>query len=196
MCGIAGILTPQADADDQRRVVAMQHALRHRGPDDGGTWQSASRQATLGHTRLAILDLSTAGHQPMSAAGRWTITFNGEIYNFKELRRTLEQRGLDVRSQSDTEVILRAYQAFGESCVEHLRGMFALAIWDEQERTCLLARDRFGIIRSITMCVTAAWYLRLKSGPCSPPVWCRAISTARRSLGIFAPGRCRIPEPC
>jgi len=145
MCGIAGILTPQADVDDQRGVVAMQHALRHRGPDDGGTWQSASRQATFGHTRLAILDLSTAGHQPMSAGGRWTITFNGEIYNFKELRRTLEQRGLDVRSQSDTEVILRAYEAFGEACVDHLRGMFAFAIWDEQERTCLLARDRFGI---------------------------------------------------
>ena len=144
MCGIAGILTPQADADDHRRVAAMQHALRHRGPDDGGMWQSASRQATFGHTRLAILDLSAAGHQPMSA-GRWTITFNGEIYNFKELRRTLEQRGLDLRSQTDTEVILRAYQACGDTCVDHLRGMFAFAIWDEQERTCLLARDRFGI---------------------------------------------------
>ncbi len=146
MCGIAGILTREADGADHRRVGAMQHALRHRGPDDCGTWQSGSRQATFVHTRLAILDLTPAGHQPMSsAAGRLTITFNGEIYNFKELRQTLEGRGISVVSQSDTEVILRAYDAFGAACVDHLRGMFAFAIWDERERTCLLARDRFGI---------------------------------------------------
>jgi asparagine synthase (glutamine-hydrolysing) len=146
MCGIAGILRLDPDAADPGRVSAMQHALRHRGPDDRGTWQSGSTQATFGHTRLAVIDLTAAGHQPMSCAdGRYTIVFNGEIYNFKELRRTLEGRGLTVRTRTDTEVILHAYAAFGESCVDHLRGMFAFAIWDEQERTAFLARDRFGI---------------------------------------------------
>ena len=146
MCGIAGILTREAHGDEQRRVAAMQQALRHRGPDDAGTWQSDAKRATFAHTRLAILDPTPAGHQPMSCAdGRFTITFNGEIYNFKELRHTLEGRGITLRTQTDTEVILRAYEVFGEACVSRLRGMFAFAIWDEREQTCLLARDRFGI---------------------------------------------------
>lgn len=146
MCGIAGILTRDADGSEAARVGAMQQALRHRGPDDRGTWQAPSGHATFGNTRLAILDLSRAGHQPMSTAdGRLTITFNGAIYNFKELRHVLEQRGIRLRSETDTEVILGAYEAFGEACVDHLRGMFAFAIWNERDRTCLLARDRFGI---------------------------------------------------
>lgn len=146
MCGIAGILTRHTDSSEAARVGAMQQALRHRGPDDRGTWQAPSGHATFGNTRLAILDLSPAGHQPMSTAdGRLTITFNGAIYNFKQLRQELEQRGIRLRSDTDTEVILGAYEAFGEACVERLRGMFAFAIWDERERTGLLARDRFGI---------------------------------------------------
>lgn len=146
MCGIAGILRRDARGDEPARVAAMQQALRHRGPDDSGTWQSAAGRATFAHTRLSVLDPTPAGRQPMScAAGRFTITFNGEIYNFKELRRLLEGRGAAFRTNTDTEIILRAYEAFGESCVDHLRGMFAFALWDEREQTCLLARDRFGI---------------------------------------------------
>ena len=146
MCGIAGILAREADGSEAARVGAMQEALRHRGPDDRGTWQSPSGHATFGNTRLAILDLSRAGHQPMSTAdGRLTITFNGAIYNFKELRQVLEQRGIELHSDTDTEVILGAYEAFGEKCVDHLRGMFAFAIWNERDRTGFFARDRFGI---------------------------------------------------
>ncbi len=146
MCGIAGILTRAADGSEAASVGVMQEALRHRGPDDRGTWQAPSGHATFGNTRLAILDLSRAGHQPMSTAdGRLTITFNGAIYNFKALREVLEQRGIRLRSDTDTEVILGAYDAFGEACVDHLRGMFAFAIWNERDRTCFLARDRFGI---------------------------------------------------
>jgi asparagine synthase (glutamine-hydrolysing) len=146
MCGIAGILTQEVRGDEARHVACMQQALRHRGPDDAGTWQSSDQRATFAHTRLSVLDLSVAGRQPMSTAdGRFTITFNGEIYNFAELRRGLEAKGCEFRTRTDTEVILRAYEAFGEACVHQLRGMFAFAIWDQRERTALLARDRFGI---------------------------------------------------
>ena len=145
MCGIAGVLTPQPQAVD-RAVEAMRLAVRHRGPDDEGAWTSAGHLAAFAHTRLAILDLTAAGHQPMSTPdARFTITFNGEILNFHELRRSLERRGIRFHTRSDTEVILRAYEADGPACVANLRGMFALALWDERERTCLLARDRFGI---------------------------------------------------
>jgi len=147
MCGIAGILTTDHGAPDLRaRAEAMQRALAHRGPDDRGVWRSCTGQAVFAHTRLAILDPTPAGRQPMSIDNaRLTITFNGEIYNFVELRRELEGRGAVFHSRTDTEVVLRAYDAYGDACVERLRGMFAFAIWDERERRCLLARDRFGI---------------------------------------------------
>jgi asparagine synthase (glutamine-hydrolysing) len=147
MCGIAGILGEAGQAPRWASPLsAMRAALNHRGPDDQGSWSAPSGAAAFAHTRLAILDLSPAGHQPMSIAdGRFTITFNGEILNFWELRRSLEQRGVTFQSRSDTEVILRAYEADGPACVAQLRGMFAFAIWDERERTCLMARDRFGI---------------------------------------------------
>ncbi len=147
MCGIAGILTREADGAASGPAVArMLRAIEHRGPDDRGTWQSPSGQASFSHARLSILDLSAAGHQPMSTPdGRFTIVFNGEIYNFRALRKALEQRGAVFQTRSDTEVILRAYEAEGPQCVSQLRGMFAFALWDERERTCLLARDRFGI---------------------------------------------------
>ncbi len=145
MCGIAGVLTPESRAFDTA-VDAMRRALRHRGPDDEGTWVSPDRHAAFAHTRLAILDLTRAGHQPMSTPdGRYTITFNGEILNFQALRRSLEGRGVPFHTRSDTEVVLRAYEADGPACIAALRGMFALALWDARERTCLLARDRFGI---------------------------------------------------
>ena len=147
MCGIAGVLTPDRGAAALTGAVSsMLAAIRHRGPDDEGTWSAASGQAAFAHARLSIIDLSPAGRQPMvTSDGRFTVTFNGEIYNFMELRRSLERRGVRFQTRSDTEVILRAYEADGPSCFAALRGMFALALWDERDRTCVLARDRFGI---------------------------------------------------
>ncbi|MGC4095641.1 MAG: hypothetical protein QM706_00850 [Nitrospira sp.] len=108
--------------------------------------RDAKKQAFLAHTRLSIIDLSSAGHQPMSSAdGRFTIVFNGEIYNFRELKAQLLTQGFDFHSDSDTEVILKLYEAEGAQCVQKLRGMFAFAIWDSQRNTGFLARDSFGI---------------------------------------------------
>ena len=147
MCGIAGILTVNQYQDALETIVRrMQTALQHRGPDDSGIYISTERQAALAHTRLAILDLSPAGHQPMSTPdGRYWITFNGEIYNFQQLRCHLISQGEQFHSQTDTEIILKLYQKFGSDCVEHLRGMFAFAIWDDLEKICFLARDPLGI---------------------------------------------------
>jgi len=142
MCGIAGILgTP-----DRRAVENMAAAMETRGPDDVGFYED--RWLSLGHRRLSILDLSEAGHQPMSrAGGKLWIVYNGEIFNFKELRRELEGRGQLFQSRSDTEVILALYEDRGVDCVEKLRGMFAFAIWDLRGRSPLLflARDHFGV---------------------------------------------------
>ena len=147
MCGIGGIISPGIEPSELKsRLLAMQERLRHRGPDDEGSSVDAAAGAGLVHTRLAILDLSSAGHQPMASAdGRYSIVFNGEIYNFLELRRELEQAGEHFRSRSDTEVILRLYQREGAACVRRLDGMFAFAIWDAVKKSCFLARDPLGI---------------------------------------------------
>jgi len=145
MCGIAGIVSDAApvNLDALRR---MDRCIAHRGPDDAGMWSAADGRVAFAHRRLAILDLSPAAHQPfISADARFVITYNGEIYNFRELRNELVSAGDRFRSKSDTEVILAGYARFGSGFVERLRGMFAFAIWDERERTCLVARDRFGI---------------------------------------------------
>lgn len=145
MCGIAGILTHSTSIDSlTSQIQLMQAALRHRGPDDAGIYQSGS--IALAHTRLSILDLSAAGHQPMSTPdGRYWITFNGEIYDFQALRSQLENQGITFQSNTDTEVILRLYERYGRECVHHLRGMFALAIWDDWQKVAFLARDPLGI---------------------------------------------------
>ena len=147
MCGIAGILSPNHQPEHLEILIErMQKALHHRGPDDRGLFISQDKQVAFAHTRLAILDLTTAGHQPMSIDnGRYWITFNGEIYNFQELRSKLESQGEEFFSHTDTEVLLRTYQYFGQDCVHHLRGMFAFAIWDDLEKTCFIARDHLGI---------------------------------------------------
>ncbi|HET7342095.1 MAG TPA: asparagine synthetase B, partial [Methylomirabilota bacterium] len=139
MCGIAGIVGgPPAE----RTLEAMLKTLEHRGPDDAGVHVVAG--AALGMTRLAIIDLVT-GRQPITSEdGTATIVFNGEIYNFRALRAELTARGHRFRTQSDTEVILAAWRADGEACVERLRGMFAFAIWDAPRRALFLARDRLG----------------------------------------------------
>jgi asparagine synthase (glutamine-hydrolysing) len=147
MCGISGIirLNPH-DNHVEKKIKRMQTALQHRGPDDAGICISTDQQAALAHTRLSILDLSPAGHQPMSTSdGRYSITFNGEIYNFQQLRQNLIDQGEKFHSQTDTEVILKLYQRIGADCIHHLRGMFAFAIWDDWEKTCFLARDPLGI---------------------------------------------------
>ncbi|HBQ98145.1 MULTISPECIES: asparagine synthase (glutamine-hydrolyzing) [unclassified Roseofilum] len=146
MCGIAGCIGYSDPDRLEKAITQMQNALKHRGPDDQGLYISGDRQAGLAHTRLSILDLSPAGHQPMSTDhGRYWIAFNGEIYNFRQLRETLIAQGETFHSQTDTEVILKLYQKHGPECVNQLRGMFAFAIWDDQEKTAFLARDPLGI---------------------------------------------------
>lgn len=147
MCGIAGIIAKTETKHNlQTLIQRMQNSLQHRGPDDQGIYLSPNQQIALAHTRLSILDLSAAGHQPMSTSdGRYWITFNGEIYNFRQLRSDLEAKGEQFYSQTDTEVILKLYQHQGAECVNNLRGMFAFAIWDNQEKTCFIARDPLGI---------------------------------------------------
>jgi asparagine synthase (glutamine-hydrolysing) len=144
MCGIAGRVNYRSGAPvDPVTLGAMCDLIRHRGPDGSGVW--AQEAVGFGHRRLAILDLSSAGRQPMHTAdGALTITFNGEIYNFLEIRRELESRGCVFVSRTDTEVILHAYREFGVACLERLRGMFAFAIWDQLNRRLFAARDRAG----------------------------------------------------
>ena len=150
MCGIAGLIDWSAatSADELRSVAtAMTETLRHRGPDAGNVWTEAEGGAALGHRRLAIIDLSPGAAQPMhSAEGRYVITFNGEIYNYRDIRRELETHGCAMRSDSDTEVLLEACALWGvEAAIERTIGMFAFALWDRRTRTLTLARDRLGI---------------------------------------------------
>jgi asparagine synthase (glutamine-hydrolysing) len=139
MCGIAGMTGPQAN---DQTVIRMTDAQQHRGPDGFGYWSAPG--VALGHRRLKIIDLSEAGRQPMRTPdGRYTIIYNGEVYNYRELRDELPP--ITYRSQSDTEVILHAYAHWGPSCLDHFIGMYAFAIWDAQERELFCARDRIGI---------------------------------------------------
>lgn len=148
MCGLAGLLSGPSDRDRLPELAQQLIApIVHRGPDDSGVWVEPTRALALGFRRLAIIDLSEAGHQPMaSASGRFTISFNGEVFNFGALRKELEARGHRFRGHSDTEVMLAAFETWGiESAVTRFVGMFAFAVWDAQERTVTLARDRLGI---------------------------------------------------
>lgn len=144
MCGIAGILSPNPANITRERLQKMTDAIVHRGPDGEGAWISGSGLAGLGHRRLAIIDLSPAGAQPMHYLDRYTIIHNGEIYNYLELRNLLQSKGYSFTSKSDTEVILAAYDHYGPDCLQYFDGMFAFAIWDEKEGKLFLARDRFG----------------------------------------------------
>ncbi|TIC85335.1 asparagine synthase (glutamine-hydrolyzing) [Crenobacter intestini] len=147
MCGIVGFTQPECLHPDNSAVIqAMTKALDHRGPDDSGVWMDADAGVALGHARLSILDLSPAGHQPMvSAGGRYVIVFNGEIYNHLELRARLAGSAYAWRGHSDTETLLACFEAWGvEDTLRECVGMFALALWDRQTRSLVLARDRFG----------------------------------------------------
>src|SRR5438067_147737 len=141
MCGIAGIFGSCVERDHLEAMVGAQH---HRGPDARGVYLDPAGVAGLGHNRLSIIDLSEAGRQPMSSHdGRLRIVFNGEIYNYLELRAKLHE--YPYRTRTDTEVILAAYERWGEACLDHLIGMFSLLIWDEREGRLFAARDRFGV---------------------------------------------------
>lgn len=149
MCGITGLLDTSrrcGNQDLKHTVLKMAKTLHPRGPDDSGAWTDAENGIALGHRRLSIVDLSVEGHQPMhSVCGRYVISFNGEIYNFKELRRELEQLGHTFRGHSDTEVMLSSISQWGVfSSVNRFNGMFAYALWDRQERELHLVRDRLG----------------------------------------------------
>jgi asparagine synthase (glutamine-hydrolysing) len=144
MCGIAGIISADSSLVTKENLSRMTDAIAHRGPDGEQQWVSLHSNAGLGHRRLAILDLSSAAIQPMHYLDRYTIVFNGEIYNYIELRSNLEQKGYRFQSKSDTEVILATYAMYGYDCCSHLDGMFAFAIWDEKNQELFAARDRFG----------------------------------------------------
>jgi asparagine synthase (glutamine-hydrolysing) len=151
MCGIAGIISsPITEASDEKRsgltyrLQQMTNALEHRGPDGEGCWINPSVAAGFGHRRLSIIDLSSHAAQPMHYRQRYSIIHNGEIYNYIELREDLRQKGYTFNTGSDTEVILAAYAHYNDECVEYFDGMFAFAIWDEEEQELFAARDRFG----------------------------------------------------
>lgn len=144
MCGICGFFSLTGEPVSQEILSRMTSSLIHRGPDDEGRY--VDEALGLGFRRLAILDLSLAGHQPMATPdNRFWIVFNGEIYNFLELRRELESQGYRFRSNTDTEVLLALFQRYGKDCLSLLNGMFAFAIWDRERKELFLARDRFGI---------------------------------------------------
>ena len=147
MCGIAGLMTQNPEA----RIGAMLKAIEHRGRDDDGVWTSSAinaegQRVAFGHRRLSIIDTSAAGHQPMlSSDGRLVAILNGEIYNYRELREQLTNKGHSFRTQTDTEVLLAAWAEWGEDCLPRLNGMFAFALWDDKEKVLFLVRDRVGI---------------------------------------------------
>ena len=144
MCGIVGIASTSL-VENRNWLTAGRDVMHHRGPDDAGEWWSTDQRVGMGHRRLAIVDLSSAGHQPMQDInGELWIVFNGEIYNFLDLRRELSSKGHIFRSHTDTEVILVAYREWGVDCLSHLNGMFAFALYDLRRQQIFLARDRAG----------------------------------------------------
>lgn len=146
MCGIAGIWHIDGSSLNKEKLVRFTDSMFERGPDGGGHEIYENETLGLGHRRLSILDLSDAGHQPMSYLdGRYHMTYNGEVFNFGELREELKQKGYGFRSDTDSEVIMAAYDAWGHECLNRFNGMWAFAIWDNREKTLFMARDRFGI---------------------------------------------------
>lgn len=142
MCGIVGTIGTYVDRSEIEKMLTC---LAHRGPENEGVWISPRHTVGLGHRRLAIIDISPSGNQPMQfSKGRYTITFNGEIYNYQELKKDLEVLGCNFISSSDTEVLLAAYATWGKECLKKLNGMFSFAIWDDQEEELFAARDRLG----------------------------------------------------
>lgn len=192
MCGILGYSGRFDPCALQRGL----DCIAHRGPDDSGLVVDQGSGIGLGHRRLSILDLSPLGHQPMVAGEAGvTIIFNGEIYNFRELRRDLESRGHAFRGHSDTEVILALYLEHGERMLPMLNGIFALAVWDPRDRTMLIARDALGVKPLYVAELPGAWRTAARSRRCctsrpSAVSWIRRRCAATsRSCGARARGR-------
>lgn len=144
MCGIAGIIQSNPSERNLAHLKKMTDTLVHRGPDGEGLWKNETNTVLFGHRRLSIIDLSNAGQQPMLYMNRYTIIHNGEIYNYIELKETLQKKGYTFLSKTDTEVIAAAYDCWQDECIDYFDGMFAFAIWDEKEQQLFAARDRFG----------------------------------------------------
>ncbi len=144
MCGIAGIISPNQEHINTYVLQRMGDTLRHRGPDGEGVWMNEGKRVGFSHRRLAIIDLTDQAAQPMHYMGRYTIVYNGELYNYIELRDELKKVGYKFFSNSDTEVIMAAYDYYKIKCLQHFDGMFSFALWDEAEQTLIAARDRFG----------------------------------------------------
>ncbi len=144
MCGIAGIISPDKDVLNNNILKNMADSLLHRGPDAEGFWINNNHTAGFAHRRLSIIDLSQAAAQPMHYMQQYSIVYNGEIYNYIELKKELKKSGYHFNTDSDTEVILAAYDCYKERCLQYFDGMFAFAIWDEKEQSLFAARDRFG----------------------------------------------------
>lgn len=144
MCGITGIVSKNSSLVSKNRIQSATKCLRRRGPDGEAIWINEERTVALGHLRLSIIDLSKDAAQPMHYLGRYSIIHNGELYNYIEIREELLKKSYKFRSQSDTEVIVAAYDLWGSDCLQQFDGMFAFAIWDEKEKKLFAARDRFG----------------------------------------------------
>ncbi len=186
MCGIVGVLSYQGDAEASRgHVRRAMDLMARRGPDDAGLWTD-ERACVLGFRRLSILDLSAAGNQPMlTSDGRFALVFNGELYNFRELRRTLEHRGIAFRSTGDAEVVLYALAEYGVEALAQFNGMFALAFYDTAARRLLLARDHAGIkplyvLHDRDGVLFASQYDQILSHP-----WARARGVNAEALGLY-----------
>ena len=144
MCGIAGIISADKANISLSRLKKMAAAIAHRGPDGEGFWINKNENVGLAHRRLSIIDLSDEAAQPMHFARRYSIVYNGEIYNYIELRKEFKKAGYHFVTNSDTEVILAAFDCYKEKALQYFDGMFSFAIWDEVEQTLFVARDRFG----------------------------------------------------
>ena len=144
MCGITGVVSKNPELTAQQRIQKATDALSHRGPEQEGFYTNQQNTVILGHRRLSIIDGSTAAAQPMKYRSRYHLVFNGELYNYRELKSTLQQKGFEFKSSADSEVVVAAYAAFGRNCLQQFEGAFAFAIWDEVEHQLFAARDRFG----------------------------------------------------
>lgn len=205
MCGIAGFVGPWSD----RLLDAMLDQINHRGPDGSATWRDWETNFAVGHARLSIIDLSTAANQPMHTVdGRYVISFNGEIYNFKELRRELESDGVVFRTKSDTEVLLCLFEREGKSCLSRLNGIFVFAVWDRTLRHLFIARDHLGVkplyyaalpqgflfaseLKALTVCPDVARDIDVGCVANHLAfVWSSSASTMLKSVRKLRPGHC------
>ena len=194
MCGICGATSGEIGERDTliRAVSAMNTAQALRGPDDEGIWSDDASATVFGQRRLAIIDLSPAGHQPMSYdGGNFWITFNGEIYNFEEIKKELIAQGRSFKTKSDTEVILAGYKAWGVEVFKKMRGMFALALRDGKKKELILARDRYGIKPLITRAKKVLSCINSKSDKESRLV---ELRSRRGKIGFLLFGSVPLPQ--